>query len=248
MSLLIGISCGLWAGDGDVRGGFEFDRCSRHYSLGVQNAGALPILLPALDLGANAALLAARLDGLLLSGGPDLDSASYACPLDPSSVVQTARDQSELALFAAFWRAHKPIFAICRGLQLVTVALGGSLTQDTSLLPQAQAHRAPDGQSPLFHPLVFTPGSLLARLAGGTTAQVNSYHHQHVAELAAGLTVTARSTDGLIEGLEWVGDGRWLLGVQWHPERMRDTPFARALFTAFVAACGRVAPPLPEPR
>lgn len=239
MAPIIGISCGVFEGEAQGPGGYDFDRLSRFYSQGLLNQGASPVLLPAFEAQALATAYAARLDGLLLSGGADLDSRLYHAAPDPQTHVQPLRDQSELALFAAFWQARKPIFAICRGLQLINVALGGTLIQDTSFVPSALRHRAEDGRPVVFHELEFLPGGMLRRLAQAERAQVNSFHHQHVGRVAQGLFVGARSPDGLIEGLEWTGDARWLLGVQWHPERALQEPLSAALFAAFVTECGR---------
>jgi gamma-glutamyl-gamma-aminobutyrate hydrolase PuuD len=179
------------------------------------------------------------LDGLLLSGGPDVSPARYGQePAPETGPVDEPRDVLELGLLDAALVRDLPVLAICRGQQLLNVALGGALVQH---IP-GDAHRAilePDpraGES-RWHDVTIQEGSTLAGLIGAGTVHTNSRHHQAIPDdaLGQGLTITARSADGIIEGLEATGR-RWLLAVQWHPERDEVAERFRPLFDSFVAA------------
>jgi len=165
--------------------------------------------------------LAARLDGLVLSGGGDIDPTLYdADPIDQIYGVEEARDTTEMALVDAALSMNLPTLAICRGMQVVNVALGGTLIQDiATALPAALAHWAPDTQFDLHQPVQVEPGTELAGILGETDVKVNSIHHQAVDRPGDGLTPIAWANDGVVEGLQY--EGGWdLLAVQWHPERI----------------------------
>lgn len=153
-------------------------------------------------------------DALVLCGGGDLDPALFHQEDQGSQPPDRNRDRAELALARAFLEAGKPVLGICRGEQVLNVALGGDLVQD--LGPEGNLFHAHDGADKL-HPVITAPGSLLHRLYG-PLVMVNSAHHQAVGRLGQGLTATARSEGGVIEALEL--PGRPVLGVQFHPERM----------------------------
>jgi len=187
-----------------------------------------------------AAALLEGMAGLVLTGGEDIDPAFYgAAPSDKLEAINRQRDHAELALLRAARTAGIPVLAICRGTQLVNVALGGTLWQD---LPSerdtqvAHAPEAPRGQR--VHPVRIAPDSRLHSALGVVTLEVNSTHHQGVRDLAHGLAASAWSSDGLVEAIE-ATDGGWLLGVQWHPEDLADAdPQApdHGIFRAFAAA------------
>jgi putative glutamine amidotransferase len=209
----------------------------------VTEAGGIPVLLPPVP-GIAASL--ARLDGLILTGGGDLDPASYGAQQHPrTGRVSPERDQAELELLADALAAGLPVLGICRGLQLLNVARGGTLRQH---LPEDSGH-APGPGTFGRHPVRLAGGSLLASIlspANGTAAglTVPTAHHQAIDELGDGLTATAWSPDGVIEAAELApGPGRhpFTLGVQWHPEAGADPRLISALVT--VAAGG----PLPSP-
>lgn len=173
-------------------------------------------------------------DGLLLAGGGDIDPARFGAGNRGSRGIDPARDQAEFALLDAFLGAGKPVLGVCRGHQVVNVWLGGSLIQD--LCPAlAPAHSGEGGDK--VHPVRAAGGSLLHRLYGPAFA-VNSAHHQALGRLGRGLSVTARSTDGVVEGVEH--DALPLVSVQFHPERMTgaktrtDTVDGGAIFRAFL--------------
>jgi len=214
----------------------------RHYVEVLRGAGAEPILLNDSSTGDERGTAFAEMDGLLLSGGGDLDPALYGQPIDGSRGLEPERDQLEKAAWDAAKAGHKPVLGICRGLQALNVFSGGSLVQ------HLEGHRTMQRTVPAMHPLRLHPGSRLARIlrpsdpAGGMV-RVNSYHHQGVraADLAPGLLVAGTSPhrDGeLVEALESADPDEFVIGVQCHPERADSTPpeFAR-LWTVFVDAC-----------
>ncbi len=215
------------------------------YLAAVQEAGGVPVPLPP-QLDERSLLeLADRLDGLLLTGGGDLDPALFGEPPHPTlSDVAPTRDSLEIALVQRFMEARRPILAVCRGIQVLNVALGGSLYQDVATDPgTAIKHNQNDGpRDQPAHPVKVVPGSFLARILGSEELLVNSMHHQAVKALGRGLLPVASAPDGIIEGveLEESDPSRFVLGVQWHPEELvaRD-PAARRLFHAFVDASRR---------
>ena len=180
-----------------------------------------------------------RCDGLLLCGGGDVDYALYGQGDRGSQPPDRARDQAELALLQAFYKAGKPSLGICRGLQLINVALGGTLIQD--LPPEQRPFHT--GEADMVHPIRAEEDSILYRLYG-PLFPVNSSHHQAADRLGTGLRATAWSESGVPEALEL--PGRPILCVQFHPERMSfgrrrpDTVDGAAIFAWFLKACGRV--------
>lgn len=221
-------------------------RKNQLYSDAVTRHGGDPVVLDATASSIDRAGALAAMDGLLLSGGADLDPARYGQAPDGSVDVEPDRDALEAAAWSVALERSVPILGLCRGLQAINVFSGGTLLQ------HVDGHAgAAWGHGPATtHPLRVEAGSALARLVGGDLPLiVNSYHHQGIrpADLAVGLVASAwaeSSAGPLIEGVE-AADGRFLLGVQCHPERTESTPatFER-LFAAFVAACraGRGAP------
>jgi gamma-glutamyl-gamma-aminobutyrate hydrolase PuuD len=187
----------------------------REYVDGVVRAGGVPVLLP--PVGTGFAELADRLDGLLLAGGADVDPTRYRQPAHPETIgVRPDRDAFEFGLLDAALSAGLPVLAVCRGMQVLNCALGGTLHQH---VPEQAGH---DGHRPV--PGVF--GDTRVRLAAGsrigglvgTEAKVRCHHHQALAEVAAGLTVVGTAEDDTVEAVE-AADGRFVLGVQWHPEQ-----------------------------
>ena len=213
------------------------------YCRAVEKAGGIPVLLPA--LAACDRPLRSFCQGLLLSGGGDFDPAYFnEAPHPRLGTVDRDRDCWEILLIRKAQAESLPILGICRGVQALNVAFGGTLYQDLPaqypqqpnrpLLPHDQP--APGG--PATHRVTIKAGSLLARILASTEIWTNSYHHQAVKDPATNLRVTARSDDGVIEGLEGTGD-HFLLGVQWHPERLENTDSQR-LFAAFILACRQI--------
>ncbi len=219
--------------------GLERTRANVSYTAAARAAGLLPLVLPVLSpADADAALEGVA--GLILTGGEDVDPARYGVAPHPAlGEVHPGRDAFELALVRAARMRRLPTLAICRGVQVANVALGGTLVQDLpSECPTAQPHYGSWGREERVHELLLTPGSRLAGALGVTRATTNSLHHQAVRRLADGLVVVAHAPDGVIEGVEWTTDEWWMLGVQWHPEELVGTtePWDRALFAAFAAA------------
>jgi putative glutamine amidotransferase len=181
----------------------------------------------------------AAAEGLVLTGGEDVDPALYGqTPHEHLHAVNRVRDDTEIALVHAAREAGKPILAICRGPQLLNVALGGTLVQDIpSQLPDAIPHDVRDTRDTRTHDVIIEPGSRIAKAVDATRITVNSLHHQAILQVAPSLRVTARAPDGVIEGVESEGDGWWVVAVQWHPEEMNDSPepWDRGIFRAFAA-------------
>lgn len=187
----------------------------RTYPDAVVRSGGLPALLP--PIGDGAREIAHRLDGLVLSGGADIDPARYGQQPQPETAgLRPERDEFEVALFDEARAIGLPIFAVCRGMQLVNVALGGTLIQHVPDIVGHSEHRPTPG---VFGTRRVTTlvGSRIARIVG-SEAKVQCHHHQAIGELANGLFASAWSDDGTIEAIE-SHDGRgYLVGVQWHPE------------------------------
>jgi len=221
--------------DGEV----ERVRLNAAYVAALENAGLVPLVLPPLSRPEDAAEVVEHAGGLVLSGGGDLDPGLYGEPLHPKgNPPDAARDATELALINAARQRKRPVLAICRGIQALNVALGGTLVQDiASQVHGALEHNTTARRAERSHPVSVTPESRLARALGAIEISVNSLHHQAVARVAAGLRATAWSPDGIIEGIETVDDW-WVLAVQWHPEEMDKTEekWDRGLFRAFARA------------
>lgn len=236
--------------------GFEMaDRSislSDTYLQAILRAGGLPLSLPTTTSHAMLAHAVSLADGVLLTGGDDVDPDHYAPVLAPGlrakvQVEDRERDQCELRLIEELFRQQRPLLAICRGQQILNVAFGGTLLADIpSQRPSPTHHSRMDAGLELVHDIDILPRSLLAAITGATRLGVNSIHHQAVDRVAAPFEVIARAPDGIIEALGLKADARpnlpFLLAVQYHPERLAAR-FAehRALFEAFVAACAAAA-------
>jgi putative glutamine amidotransferase len=209
-----------------------------------QGAGGLPLPLPALP-GIAAEEWISRIDGLLLPGSrSNVAPREYSGPEPAPDMLQDrARDAAALPLIRAAIAADLPVLAICRGIQELNVALGGSLHQNLHTLPGRLDHRAIAG-APLdrryahdAHAVMLNPDGWFARLAGANSISVNSLHEQGIDRLAPGLAIEAVAPDGQIEGVR-LPIASFVVGVQWHPEYLlAETPFSRALFAAFGDAC-----------
>ena len=207
---------------------------NRAYVAALQSAGLTPVLLP------TRGPLPADLSwvrGLLLPGGPDVDPLRYGRDLDPTTEPDPESDQLEFALLDWALAEGIPVLAICRGLQVLNVGMGGSLVQDLPQhAPQANPEE-PRRRDQVAHPLTVDRSSRLGQIVNTGSIQVNSLHHQGIDQLALGLVATGWAPDGLIEAVE-LADDRFVLGVQYHPEEMAPhDQAARAVFQAFAAAC-----------
>jgi putative glutamine amidotransferase len=219
----------------------------QRYVKGLTAAGAVPWLIPLLpDDEATLRGIYERLDGLFLTGGVDIDPSRYGEPRHARcDRSDPARDATELTLIRWALADARPILGVCRGIQALNVACGGSLYQHVpEQHPSAIKHDyfpgPPDySRDYLAHVVRFRPDSRLARLLGAEQVQVNSMHHQGIKRLAPGLAATAVAPDGLIEGVE-APDRPFVVGVQWHPEELVEQhPPQRRLFASFVEAARR---------
>ena len=182
-------------------------------------------------------------DGLMLSGGTDVDPAIFGeVPHTSLGRVDGPRDPFEITLAREAVRRDLPILGICRGLQVLNVAMGGTLIQDIpSDVPGAATHEAGENRVEIAHEVTIEPGSKLAELLSARRVGVNSFHHQAAKRIGEGLTVSATSPDGIVEGLE-MPDRTFVVAVQWHPENFwKTSPAFDGLFTGFVEASRRAA-------
>ena len=210
----------------------------RDYDAAVRRAGATP---KPLSLDEPTATALDGVDGLLLTGGDDVDPALYGeAPHPTCDVSEPGRDAFEIDLVRRALAADIPVLAICRGLQVLNVALGGTLIQDIPSEPGTPLqHDTAGPPDTLAHSVAVRPGSCLAALVGpDETRAVNSRHHQAIRALGEGLVATGTSPDGVIEAAE-VPTARFCVGVQWHPENFHATGEFDQLFDGFVAACHR---------
>lgn len=207
------------------------------YLRAIEAAGGIPVVMPPLGLDAVQPLLD-RLSGVCLSGGPDLDPAAYASKRHPMlGPTEPDLDRFELAIAGAADARGLPILAICRGMQAINVARGGTLHQHLPDRPEASvAHRQKSPGDRLTHPVDVDPATTLHGILGRRRVRVNSFHHQAVRKLGRGLRAVAWAPDGVVEGIEAVGPC-FLIGVQWHAECLAERrPRQAALFAAFVEA------------
>jgi putative glutamine amidotransferase len=217
---------------------------NQRYFLAVTAAGGVPWMVPLLDEDLPTLReIYDRLDGVVLPGGVDLDPSTYGEALHPRcGQIDPARDVVELQLARWAIQDGKPLLGLCRGIQVINVAMGGTLWQDIeSQLPRALKHdywpSAGYGRDYLAHPVELAPASRLRELLERDLLQVNSMHHQAIRELSPALVATAVAPDGVIEGIESSTADRFLLGVQWHPEVFEPTDVpTRRLFRELIAA------------
>lgn len=203
----------------------------------LAEAGIAPVILPSVTAQAQVSTYVAAIDGLLLTGGDDVDPEAYGeQQMDPRWQTDRERTVFERALIGEARRVGMPIFGICRGCESLNVALGGSLYQDIpTMLPTAVPHQLPGSVRGAQHRVTIAPGSKLAVILGCLETEVNSFHHQAIKRLGKGVRVVATAPDGVVEAIE-VPEDTFTVAVQWHPERMQDDERQHALFAGFIDA------------
>jgi putative glutamine amidotransferase len=196
------------------------------YIKAVRKAGGVPFLLPLIDI-EDAVGLLERVGGLVMTGGGDVDPENYGAAVDPRTArVDSTRDEWDIALCRRAVERDLPTLAICRGSQVLNVALGGTLVQHLDL------HMDVENYNEVVHEVDIDPASTVSQWTGSTRLGVNTLHHQAVATTGEGAKVVAHASDGTIEAVEI--DGKPVVGVQWHPELMRHRPEHLALFQSLV--------------
>lgn len=232
-----------------------------NYENAARAAGGEPVVLSLSKPGELASALE-ELDGFLLPGSPaDIPPGEYgAGDTGLSAPGDAPREATDRAILRHAFAEKKPVLGICFGCQMLNVYLGGTLIQDlhaetgTTMkhrrkdsVPEAPPEASPQVSVDPWHAAQLEPGSRLAALAGGSRAEVNSSHHQAVRLPGRGLQITAHAPDGTVEAVEWAGGDNWVVGVQWHPERMSDA-FTKRLFEDFIAAARASREKLAAPR
>jgi putative glutamine amidotransferase len=212
---------------------------NQSYVRALTAAGCAPVLIPILDDDERLRAIYDRLDGIVFPGGADIAPEEYGeAPIDNVNIVEAPRDRTELTLARWAFADDLPTLGICRGQQLLNVALGGTLYQDLRHQGVTTVeHSDADGRArnALLHRVRLDPSSRLAQLIDETDIEVNSLHHQAVKAIAPPLRVTGKSEDGVIESLE-SDERRFLIAVQWHPEEIGDLPWVQRLFAGFARA------------
>jgi len=222
---IIGINCKIISDTGD-----SYYKLDRNYVRSVQRAGGLPIMMPALQSPAEIRAFLDRVDGFLFTGGPDINPGRWKEKPHPrTDLMHEDREHCDFLSLREVLRRDLPTLCICCGHQELNVALGGSLHDHVTDLPGVKNH-----SEGAIHPVAMSGVSMTRDIVGVPKPTVNSWHHQAIHTLGRGLVVTAESPDGLIEGVESL-EHRFVIGVQWHPERMQDDARQQSLFRALVA-------------
>ncbi|SCM78544.1 Glutamine amidotransferase type 1 [uncultured Sporomusa sp.] len=236
---LIGITANQFVTEGGIMAGTKRQFVSDAYVRSILSAGGVPVLLPIITGQSAIEQQLAAMDGLLLTGGGDLQPQLFGEePVPALGKVIPERDTHELLLVALALKADKPVLGICRGCQVLAIASGGTIYQHLSADEAAIQHDQNSPADYAGHTVLLEPGCKLATILGDKV-MTNSFHHQAVKSAGRGLTVSARAKDGIIEAIEHE-TAAFAVGVQWHPELMIDSnPAMLALFEAFVSAAGR---------
>lgn len=218
---------------------FAFDYVKRQYYLAIQDFGGVPVILPNIEKINLVDYYIRTLDGLLLSGGGDFHPSFFQESIKAENLsIKIERDRFEIALAKKALSKRLPILGICRGLQVINIALGGTVFQDLSLRKEKTLNHKPETviRFKKRHKVKIKEDSRLYSIIEKKEIVVNTSHHQVIKDVAPGLSASAWSEDGVVEALESKGK-EFLMSVQWHPEAMVKHPSSRALFRAFVKAC-----------
>lgn len=238
MKPIIGIPTHLMFIGSSPSGGKEVSYCNEDFSLAISKAGGIPLLLPSLDNKGDILNQLMLCDGILLPGGDDINPLLYGEePSNGLGEVYAKVDEYELILTTFALSNDKPILGICRGCQLLNIALGGNVYQDLNEYPTPHLkHSQKARRHEATHTIDIVPDSLLYSLFGGSI-RVNSFHHQAINQLGKGVIATAHSKDGIIEGIQ-LNSKPFVIGVQWHPEIMLSTSATMlSLFQKFISCC-----------
>jgi putative glutamine amidotransferase len=208
-----------------------------NYIGSIEDAGGVPCIIPYVGDQEIITHYCEMLDGLMLIGGADVAAERYGQEPLPSEFAPTPeRDEFEINFLQVFKESDKPVFCICRGIQLLNVALGGTLIQDIPSMLNRVHHMQGVGLQEIAHEVRIDPDSIIAQLIGPEDVEVNSFHHQSVDRVGDGLQAVGYSEEGIIEVVEHENHP-FMLAVQWHPERMRSNERQLNLFKGFVKAC-----------
>jgi putative glutamine amidotransferase len=232
---IIGITCNQESSAGAA----PQERLSAAYTRSVIEAGGLPLIIPTDFPLEELADLRQRLDGILLTGGGDVDPSRYRGKQHPNLIfVSEARDSLEIELTKLAVQTNWPVLGVCRGMQVMNVALHGTLyTHLPTQISSKLDHNTPydQGRNFIAHEVTIEAGTHLADILGKSKLPVNSFHHQAVKTTAPTLKISAHATDGLVEGVE-LPDLKFFIGVQWHPECIQEYKEQQLLFQAFIQA------------
>lgn len=243
MSAIIGISASLKFEDKEgFFLGYEYSYVGNNYVNAISKSGATPILIPIIEDEEQIESQIKFIDGLLISGGYDIDPYFYnEEPLEKLEALYPKRDIYELKLIKLALKHKKPILAICRGFQILNVAFGGSLYQDLSYRENTFIkHRQIAEPQQTTHSISIEKSSVLFEIASKTQERVNSFHHLALKSIGENLKVVAFAKDGVAEAIEYIKDDIFILGVQFHPEMMFETnEFARNIFKKFIEICNK---------
>ena len=209
------------------------------YMKGIEKAGGIPVMLPYNDEDEILEEIIQRVDGILLTGGNDIDPKNYHEENRACGPSLPLRDSLEMKLFALCMKYNKPVLGICRGIQMINVCMGGTLYQDliTEHISNVN-HRMTPPYDQMIHTNTIIKDSLLYKILNKEEIQVNTRHHQAIKQLGKGLEINAISEDGLIEAVNVI-DHPFALGVQWHPEHFTTNQDADLIFKYFIQAAGR---------
>lgn len=216
----------------------KFDFLKREYCESIIRAGGIPILLANTLTSSAMKDYVDLIDGLLVSGGYDIHPKYFGQKPHPSITLSAPeRDEFEIKIIKLALKKNVPVFGICRGLQVINIAMGGTIFQDLSCAPfKTLKHADPTEIGNIYHKVKIEKGTILSGIIGSDQIEVNSSHHQIIDKTGRKLKAVAHSSDGVIEGLEST-DFRFLVAVQWHPEMIPNRLHSKRLFKKFVDSC-----------